>query len=408
MIKERLKKPFLIILTGSVLLGILLLTGVISTGNEKVGEVHRNSYQQMDREEVLLLKTEEGQEIPFHVQVKEQMYTKKQIEEFFKEAGERLPEEILGENENLKEVWSDLELPEQLKDNPVMISWETTNGEYLSPYGERTEKKLEENTLDMEISATLTLQDMEEKLTFPIRLVKKKLNKEEAFLSQVEEEIEKRQEKSRTQEAFKLPDKIDGVSLTWFRENKTSIGGMLFLIILAAGLVYWKEEKDIEKRQKHRKEQMLLDYPDVVSKLTLLLGAGISLQRAWEKMIREYIQKREKKQMSKRFVYEEMIYAYREMESGVSLLAALNHFGTRCDLPVYLKFSTLLAQNIKRGNRGLVESLQKESEEAFEERKAMAKMLGEQASTKLLLPMFLMLFMVLVVIMVPAFLSFSF
>lgn len=173
-------------------------------------------------------------------------------------------------------------------------------------------------------------------------------------------------------------------------------------------MAYWKEEKDIEKQEKFRKEQMLLDYPDVVSKLTLLLGAGISLQRAWEKMIREYVHKREKKQSNKRFVYEEMVFAYREMENGVSIQAALNHFGARCDVPVYLKFSALLAQNIKRGNRGLVESLQRESEEAFEERKAMAKMLGEQASTKLLLPMFLMLFMVLVVIMVPAFFSFSF
>lgn len=406
--KERLKKPVSIILIGSGVLGILFLTGVISTEDKKVEEVHRNSYQEMDREESFLLKTENGKEIPFRIQIKEQIYTKKQIDGFFKEVQEKLPKEILGENENLEEVWSDLEFPEQLNNNPVMISWETTNGEYLSPFGERTEKELEKDSLDMEISATLTLQDMEKKLTFPIRLVRKKLNKEEIFLNQVEKEIEQRQEKSRTEAAFKLPDKVNGISLTWFKENTTSVGGMVFLIVLAAGLVYWKEEKDVKKREKFRKEQMLLDYPDVVSKLTLLLGAGISLQRAWEKMVREYVQKRKKKQIHKRFIYEEMISAYREMENGVSLPAALNHFGIRCDLPVYLKFSTLLAQNIKRGNRGLAESLQRESEEAFEERKTMARMLGEQASTKLLLPMFLMLFMVLVVIMVPAFLSFSF
>lgn len=405
---ERLKKPFIVILVGSALLGLLVLTGVISTSDEKVEEVSRNSYQEMDREEAFLLKTEEGKEIPFRIQVEEQMYSKTQIETFFKEAQERIPKEILGENESLEEVWTDLEFMEELKDNPVMIAWETTNGEYLSPFGERTEKELEKNALDMEIVATLSLQDMEKKLTFPIRLVKKKLNKEEAFLNQVEDEIKRRQEKSRTQAAFELPKEVDGVSLTWFKENTTSIGGIFFLIILAAGLIYWKEEKDIEKQEKLRKEQMLLDYPDVVSKLTLLLGAGISLQRAWEKMIREYMQKRERRKSDKRFVYEEMAFAYREMENGVSIQVALSHFGTRCDVPVYLKFSTLLAQNIKRGNRGLVESLQKESEEAFEERKAMAKMLGEQASTKLLLPMFLMLFMVLAVIMIPAFLSFSF
>lgn len=406
--KERLKKPLLVLLAGSSLLGLLILTGVISIGNEEVKEVDRNSYNEMAREETFLLKTEEGQEIPIQIQVKEQLYSKNQIEAFFKDARERLPDEILGENKSLENVWTDLELMDQLGENPTAIAWETSNGEYITPYGERTGTELEEDTLEMKITATLTLQDTEERVTFPIRLVQKKVNKEEAFINQVEEEIEQRQEESRTEAVFKLPEEIDGVSLTWFKENTMSVGGMFFLIVLGAGLVYWKEEKDIEKQEKLRKEQMLLDYPDIVSKLTLLLGAGISLQRAWGKMIREYMQKREKKQIKKRFIYEEMAFAYREMENGVSIQVALNHFGVRCDLPVYLKFSTLLAQNVKRGNRGLVENLQRESEEAFEERKAMAKMLGEQASTKLLLPMFLMLFMVLVVIMVPAFLSFSF
>ena len=406
--KERVKKPLLVLLAGSGLVGLLILTGVISTGDEEVKKIDRNSYNEMARNETLLLRMEAGEEIPFHIQVKEQLYSEAQIEEFFKDARERIPNEILGENKSLEKIWTDLELMDQLEENPAAIAWETSNGEYITPYGERTDKELEEDALDMEITATLTLQDMEERVTFPIRLVRKELNEEEAFLNQVKEEIEQRQEESRTEAAFELPKDIDGVSLTWFKENTMSVGGIFFLIVLAAGLVYWKEEKDIEKQEKLRKEQMMLDYPDIVSKLTLLLGAGISLQRAWEKMIREYLQKREKKQIKERFIYEEMAFAYREMENGVSIQAALNHFGVRCDLPVYLKFSTLLAQNVRRGNRGLVESLQKESEEAFEERKAMAKMLGEQASTKLLLPMFLMLFMVLVVIMVPAFLSFSF
>ncbi len=405
--KQRLKKPILVLFLGSGIVCLLILTGVISTGNKRIREVQRNSYSDMPREEVLL-KTEDGKEIPIHIQVKEQMYSDKQLEKYFEEARKRLPKEILGENESLKEVWTDLNFPDQLENNPIAIAWETTNGEYITSFGERTDKELEEGALDMDITATLTLQEKEERLTLSIRLVEKKLDKEEMFLKQVEKEIEQVQERSRTKAAFELPEEINGISLSWFKENTTSVGGLFFLVILAAGLVYWREEKNIEKKEKMRKEQMLLDYPDVVSKLTLLLGAGISLQRAWEKMIKEYLQKSEKRQIRRRYAYEEMVYAYREMENGVSVQAALSHFGTRCDLPIYLKFSTLLAQNIRRGNRGLVESLQRESEEAFEERKAMAKMLGEKASTKLLVPMFLMLFMVLVVIMVPAFLSFSF
>ena len=46
-----------------------------------------------------------------------------------------------------------------------------------------------------------------------------------------------------------------------------------------------------------------------------------------------------------------------------------------------------------------------EAIQAFEDRKARARRLGEEAGTKLLLPMFLMLTVVLVIVIVPAFLS---
>ena len=54
------------------------------------------------------------------------------------------------------------------------------------------------------------------------------------------------------------------------------------------------------------------------------------------------------------------------------------------------------------GSRGLLSSLQRESKDAFEERKSRAERKGEEAGTKLLVPMFMMLIIVMAVIMVPA------
>ena len=71
-----------------------------------------------------------------------------------------------------------------------------------------------------------------------------------------------------------------------------------------------------------------------------------------------------------------------------------------------MKFGALLEQNLKQGTTGLVLRLREEAEAAFEERKNLARRLSEEAETRLMLPMFMMLFMVLTVIMVPAFLSF--
>ena len=65
----------------------------------------------------------------------------------------------------------------------------------------------------------------------------------------------------------------------------------------------------------------------------------------------------------------------------------------------------MLTQNLRKGSKGLSELLRAEADQAFEERKAAAKKRGEEAGTKLLLPMFMMLSMVLLIVIVPAFLS---
>ncbi len=405
--KKRWKKPLFVCILGNSLLVIGIWSGIIPIKDQEVKSLTRSSYEEMPREESLSLKLENGEELPIQIQLGERIYTEEEIENFFQSAREELPKAILGENESLNKVWSDLDFITQLDGNPVSIQWMTSDATFITPLGERTEKELEDGQEKMVITASLSCQDKEDTLEIPITLIKKELNKEDAFLEKVQQEVAKKQESSRTEADFQLPKEVDGIALTWIKKNRVSIGGFVFLIFLAAGLVYWKEEKDLEKQEEKRRKQMMLDYPEVVSKITLLLGAGISLQRAWEKMGKEYMEKREKRKLERHFVYEEMVIAIREMENGISIKTAIDRFGKRSGLPAYMKFSTLLVQNLQRGNRGLVESLQRESEEAFEERKAMARKLGEEASTKLLIPMFLMLAMVLIVIMVPAFLSFA-
>jgi hypothetical protein len=76
-------------------------------------------------------------------------------------------------------------------------------------------------------------------------------------------------------------------------------------------------------------------------------------------------------------------------------------------VPCYTKLAVLLNQNIRKGNNNLQRQLNEEMDKAFEERKNMARKYAEEAATKLLLPMILMLLVVIVMIMYPAFVSFT-
>ena len=95
------------------------------------------------------------------------------------------------------------------------------------------------------------------------------------------------------------------------------------------------------------------------------------------------------------------------MQSGIPETAAYERYGMRCRLPSYLKLGTLLGQNLRKGNKDLSRLLEEESREAFEDRKALAKKLGEECESKLLLPMLLLLVTILIMVMYPAAVSFQ-
>ena len=162
-------------------------------------------------------------------------------------------------------------------------------------------------------------------------------------------------------------------------------------------------DKDLYDKVEKRNQQMLLDYPEIINKITLLLGAGMPLANAWHKIVEDYREKDTKK----RYAYEEMIITSNELMLGTSEIIAYERFGRRVKLLPYLRFASLIAQNVKKGSSDLLKILEVEAIESFEDRKELAKRIGEEAGTKLLFPMMLMLLIVLIIVIVPAFLSFQ-
>ena len=72
------------------------------------------------------------------------------------------------------------------------------------------------------------------------------------------------------------------------------------------------------------------------------------------------------------------------------------------NLKPYTKLVSLIEQNRMNGARNLRAMLELEMEDAFEQRKTTARRLGEEAGTKLLLPLFIMLGIVMIIVIVPA------
>ena len=148
----------------------------------------------------------------------------------------------------------------------------------------------------------------------------------------------------------------------------------------------------------------MFDYSEIVGQFIILMGAGMTAKSVWKKIVDDY-GKQKRNSGRTRWAYEEMEITLKEMQNGVPELECYEHFAKRCDLLPYIKLGALLAQNLKKGTKGLWIQMEMEAHQAMNDRKNQIKKLGEEAGTKLLIPMLLMLVVVLSIVIVPAFLS---
>lgn len=371
------------------------------------GIIKRNDYGGGSRTESLEAEVEgESEKIPLEIEVKERQYQAEEVQDFFDKILGKLDKKILGDNESFQHVDQNLNLITSIDGEPVEISWELDRYDLMNVKGEIMKEEINPEGEIINLQAVLTYTENEAyqaSYQQAVCVFPKTASKETEVAGEINEKIQKNQEKNASKETFTLPKTINGKKISYylpFDSRGVVLVVMSILILILLWLLGKQRGKELEEQ---RKEELLLDYPELVNKLTLFLGAGMTVKRAWRKIIQDY--EASLKDQTPRYVYEEMKLTLREIESGVPETESYENFGRRCNLPCYLKLGALLSQNLRKGVKGLGEMLHIESLQAFEERKARAKRKGEEAGTKLLLPMFLMLAIVLVIVIMPAFLT---
>lgn len=152
-------------------------------------------------------------------------------------------------------------------------------------------------------------------------------------------------------------------------------------------------EKDINDKLEARREELLLDLPQVLSKMALLINSGMIMREAWIRV----------SQTGERALYQEMRVTSGEMENGASDLEAFRNFADRCSVKSIRKVTSSLIQNMKKGNMELAYFLEEMSQEMWEEKKNLVRRKGEAAGTMLLLPIGMIFIGILILIIVPIF-----
>lgn len=171
-----------------------------------------------------------------------------------------------------------------------------------------------------------------------------------------------------------------------------SVEALLFGILLG-GLAIVYLDLTLQDKLTARRKELVLDLPQVLSKLTLLVNSGMVLREAWKRV----------SVTGDRVLYKEMQNTSLEIENGVMEADAYRNFADRCNVKEIRKFASLIIQNLKKGNEELAYFLKDLSDEMWEVKKNEVKQKGEKANSRLLLPMMLIFIGILLMILVPVF-----
>ena len=391
----------LVILLGGILLG---LAAELAAGREAAqeGVLLRRQPGEGSRRVKLEASLDTGERETFRLELSERELTYEEAGALEKSMAGELEELVRGDNPSLEQVWTDLSLPSWVEGYPFELEWSSSDYETVSRQGKVNGEKGENF---VELTVKVTYGEYEWKHFLPVHVVPAPAKGQEGLREALEQALLEAEARGREQESVALPGEVAGRRVAW-REAREHRGLTVVLLSLAAaGAVYLLKDRDLHRKTRERALAMKRAYPSLLTKLTLYLGAGMTVRGAFTRIAAGYQDRGSRAGPGP--LGEEMRCACNELQAGISESLVYERFGRRTGLPEYARLCALLNQNLKKGNSALLVRLREEGEKANQENMHLRRKLGEEAQTKLLGPMVMLLAMVMILVMLPAFSSFG-
>lgn len=176
-------------------------------------------------------------------------------------------------------------------------------------------------------------------------------------------------------------------------------------MLLAAGLLGFiglgfRGFAEAGKQLNRRKKEIIAALPDRMSKLMLLVSAGETVQNAFARCL-------EGKEGSQNPLDKEWRTAVASMRNGQSFSTALERFNRSCAVQEASLFTTVMLLNYRKGGEHFVLAVRELSYSLWEKRKEIARVSGEEASSKLVFPLVGIMFIMMIIVAAPAVLMMS-
>ncbi|WP_053070268.1 type II secretion system F family protein [Alkalihalobacillus pseudalcaliphilus] len=168
------------------------------------------------------------------------------------------------------------------------------------------------------------------------------------------------------------------------------VAGLFFAIMIPLLLV-----NQLSNKEKERKQKILLELPEVVNKIILLVNAGETVQQALIRCV-------ELNTEADSPLYEELRVVVNKLTSNEPFADVMNDFSKKCAMQDVSIFTTTILLNYRKGGQDLILSLRELAQNLWEKRKNISRTKGEEASSKLVFPLMLIFVAVMIIVGYPA------
>ena len=327
--------------------------------------------------------------------------TEEEKEERFSALKEGLTEIILGENESVENVRTDLNLISEDPETGISLLWESSDSNLIDNTGKVFPVKEGEETY-VQVSAILSLDGSEEEWTCNLKhcAVLSEENYSayfDRFLEGLTDDVNSDGEKV----TVALPEKTAG-GQTIFWKKKADSTPLILSVICIGGVFFLrsKRKSDLKNAEAERRDSIKMEFPYFLDKLVMLLSAGLILRESVERIAEDYRKHTDEKH--KKVLYEEVWTTVKTMrETNSSLSSELLRLSERLGVREFARLSVILRDSLESGME-LAAKLSHESDLMWTERRSAVQKLGRTADTRLVFPLVIVLLVLIIIVMAPA------
>lgn len=394
------KRAFTALAVGILIAVASLITSAVKDAGREQNRFERNEFGEGDKDITVTAVSDLGEEEILY-SLGERQLTEEEVQAMLPQFLSTVEMAVLGKNISSDRVNKPLYFPEEVQGYPFTLYWSWEPRNYLDSQGNIKEEIREETCVMLTVD--IEYGDFMYSHTFPVVLVPQSHTPAEAWRKKLEDALFQADASSLADKYITLPDEVDGQVVHWKTRSESKGIKIAAFCVLAALVFFFADSVEEKERARRRLQHIRKEYPEFVLKCSMLIGSGMTLRQVFERLAKAYVKDKRKESP----LYEELLIGVRELENGVAEREVYERFGKRCGIRETQKFGNIMSRNLRKGSEGLKGALREEAAEAMELHKEQIKKQGETAGTKLLFPMLILLLIVMVLIMVPAFGTFS-